>query len=1209
MNKGSFKRWLSMLLTILMLFTALPIGSFATETENRSNVEYIEGKENEEKYELLGKGFNALSNNELKDVHLETVSGNIINFDAVRGMRLSTGHSQASAEYAKSAQELMVKLGVDFSNTLSVNLPIKFAKFGLSSKFGYNNETINKTITESLYYYYREETTKEKYSLILTDRLYDNPDGIIHEDFRYALEKLNSDNSNDACAGFFEKWGTHVLISYDKGASLEYVAIGHSTGTKFSENKEITSEISGSVGVGDYKVKDTLTLAEKIGVEYSADEYNLSHKWYAVGGEPGLISTGGTDAKDIKADSIDKWKDSVANDTAVSVMIPQSTEWISIWELIPDTYSSAKEALQAFYKDKAASFNQTFFDKFTTYSDVTGKNTVYYQSSTGRYFPIEYTTNMAVAPGSKFNVVDLEADMSKINFVVSPNGSATIDQYGMVSVSQNVADGTVIKVSFQDRYGKEVGQKTFSVKKEGGGFFAGGYGDANRPYLLNNKTQLLYLDEDVYGQETYFMLISDIKMDSFNDPIKVFKANLDGNGYKLYDGSFSTNDSMSEKYNYVGIIKENQGTIKNLVISNFKVYKGHSNYDRNELNAGILCGRNSGTIENVVVANCTLDVIHGCNHEGFECGDILVNAGGLCGVNHGNVIKCGVKNSPLTCIVRSRTHSDYAACGRFGGLIGVCCPGANVSDSYAYGNTMYGNAYGFIKKNWLGVVTVRALGKIDVGGLIGTTMAFSDNQSQITIERCIAYNNNFTESSAGPQTDWKYFEGAIVARIEADNADVRNCYYQTNDMGANNTSKLNLVGWDVPMGAPISENKITSLTATGVLSKLDNFERSGWVQPGNTGTISIAQNESLRITGGDRYYYLGEPLNIKGLTIKPITNNEHINSSTGLVKNGFKVTGYDPNKLGKQIVTVTYGQNSVGNAYSIQGTYEVTVVEDTISELQIVEEPHQTIYNLGDKLDYSGMVVYGVYESGKIKPLDTLTDSMFSVKTFTEIGEQEVTVSFGGQSASFMCTVNDSSRIVVGDASGTRGSTVTVTVELEKNLGVAYLTMTATYDTSALTLVSIENGEIIEDMDAGKNLIWSADENATEDGILATLTFQVSDDVESGEYEVGFIVREAYDMDGEDVHFFVSAGHVSVADSIYGDVNNDGSVTGRDVVMLRKYFANYDYDTETSTVKISAGADANGDGRINGKDVLLLRKYFANYDYDIGSSTVVLGPQ
>lgn len=37
--------------------------------------------------------------------------------------------------------------------------------------------------------------------------------------------------------------------------------------------------------------------------------------------------------------------------------------------------------------------------------------------------------------------------------------------------------------------------------------------------------------------------------------------------------------------------------------------------------------------------------------------------------------------------------------------------------------------------------------------------------------------------------------------------------------------------------------------------------------------------------------------------------------------------------------------------------------------------------------------------------------------------------------------------------------------------------------------------------------------------------------------------------------------------------------------------------------------DVNGDGQINGRDVILLRKYMANYDYDTGESTIVLGPQ
>ncbi|MBE6695481.1 MAG: hypothetical protein E7587_03415, partial [Ruminococcaceae bacterium] len=39
------------------------------------------------------------------------------------------------------------------------------------------------------------------------------------------------------------------------------------------------------------------------------------------------------------------------------------------------------------------------------------------------------------------------------------------------------------------------------------------------------------------------------------------------------------------------------------------------------------------------------------------------------------------------------------------------------------------------------------------------------------------------------------------------------------------------------------------------------------------------------------------------------------------------------------------------------------------------------------------------------------------------------------------------------------------------------------------------------------------------------------------------------------------------------------------------------------------GADANGDGNVTALDVLLMRKYMANYDYDAGTSSIVLGPK
>ena len=78
---------------------------------------------------------------------------------------------------------------------------------------------------------------------------------------------------------------------------------------------------------------------------------------------------------------------------------------------------------------------------------------------------------------------------------------------------------------------------------------------------------------------------------------------------------------------------------------------------------------------------------------------------------------------------------------------------------------------------------------------------------------------------------------------------------------------------------------------------------------------------------------------------------------------------------------------------------------------------------------------------------------------------------------------------------------------------------------------------------------------------------------------------------------------------VYGDANGDGTVNGKDLLMLRRYMANYDDETKTSTIKVGIGADANGDGEVNGKDLLMLRRYMANYDDETQSSTIVLGPR
>ncbi len=201
-----------------------------------------------------------------------------------------------------------------------------------------------------------------------------------------------------------------------------------------------------------------------------------------------------------------------------------------------------------------------------------------------------------------------------------------------------------------------------------------------------------------------------------------------------------------------------------------------------------------------------------------------------------------------------------------------------------------------------------------------------------------------------------------------------------------------------------------------------------------------------------------------------------------------------------------------------------------------------------------------------------------------------------------------SARIAVESKTVLKGTEFTVSVVIENNPGFAYLELTPTYSDS-LTLVGVKNGGLIGDLTQGKQYVWVADNDVYGAGTLMTFTFTTADSIGAGSYEVGFVLRSCVNYDEQNVNISIVNGTVEVVDFTYGDANGDRAVNGQDVVRIKKYLANYDYETQTSAVGINAGADANGDGSINGQDVVRLKKYLANYDYETNTSTIVLGPQ
>ena len=371
-------------------------------------------------------------------------------------------------------------------------------------------------------------------------------------------------------------------------------------------------------------------------------------------------------------------------------------------------------------------------------------------------------------------------------------------------------------------------------------------------------------------------------------------------------------------------------------------------------------------------------------------------------------------------------------------------------------------------------------------------------------------------------------------------------------------------------------------------------------------TCSVTVNEpvatKLEVTSNPTktVYEIGESLNTSGLKLKVTYSN----GSTETITTGFTTSGFSSATAGTKTVTVKYG--------NLTTTFTVTVNELVATKLEVTSNPTKTVYEIGESLNTSGLKLKVTYSNGSTETITTgFTTSGFSSAT---AGTKTVTVKYGNLTTTFAVTVKEpvvdenTPQIFVESKKVPRGKGFTVTVEIKNNPGFSYLEVTPQYD-SALTLVSVENGDLISDFTKGRQYVWVSDEDMTDDGLLLTFTFSTAEDIEAGNYRVSFLVRTCANYGEQPVNLAVVPGNIEVIDFVYGDATGDGTVDGFDVIRLKKYLANYDYDTETSTTEIGFGADANGDGKVDGFDVIRLKKYLADYDYETGDSSVVLGPQ
>ena len=114
------------------------------------------------------------------------------------------------------------------------------------------------------------------------------------------------------------------------------------------------------------------------------------------------------------------------------------------------------------------------------------------------------------------------------------------------------------------------------------------------------------------------------------------------------------------------------------------------------------------------------------------------------------------------------------------------------------------------------------------------------------------------------------------------------------------------------------------------------------------------------------------------------------------------------------------------------------------------------------------------------------------------------------------------------------GSTVDVAVTIADNPGMDVMKLKFSYDTAALTLKDIELGSVMtgtftKNLDKAVALLEAAGTtNATGNGTLVTLKFEVKSTAAAGNYTIDFLVAEAVNRDEARVALTTQAGTVSV---------------------------------------------------------------------------------
>jgi hypothetical protein len=158
-------------------------------------------------------------------------------------------------------------------------------------------------------------------------------------------------------------------------------------------------------------------------------------------------------------------------------------------------------------------------------------------------------------------------------------------------------------------------------------------------------------------------------------------------------------------------------------------------------------------------------------------------------------------------------------------------------------------------------------------------------------------------------------------------------------------------------------------------------------------SVTVVPLSSIAITRlpSKLAYKQGEDLDISDLIVTG--SWEGIGSERVAVSRG-NLSGYNSNTIGQQLITVSI--------YNVSATFTVTV--KGLMTITVRTPPNKTVYDYGEALDLTGLVVMGTYSDSSVEQVP-INASHISRFDSTKQGSQTVVITVDGRNAIFDVSV------------------------------------------------------------------------------------------------------------------------------------------------------------------------------------------------------------